>query len=270
MSVVISSSLVAVLTCSRFCAILDGSKTGVTVKPDVYKQHVRNKVWQSRAPEWKEAMEDRKSLPDAGLGNRVNLKRGKGLRRFVMDRLHDDVSHACGLATTRINEKFTQAYPVQPDLDLEEPHKNARKRAEALEGVGVDGMKRELVRIEEHVRRMAERSKNEATGQAFTERPIEERQDILRDISRAFHSGPTGLLHFSREEARRVKASFAYRYDREHSGSKGWSRFPWNVAMRELCAIKAEALKWPMTVCQDFHEYMVLSPAYLRKYSGKV
>jgi RNA-dependent RNA polymerase len=93
-------------------------------------------------------------------------------------------------------------------------------------------------------------------GAMFTNRSIETRQDQLRWISREFVGGPPTerTLVFSAEEVARLRASYAYVYD--WGRKPGGSRFPWNVAMRELGEIKLRARKDFKPISQDFYEKM--------------
>ena len=93
------------------------------------------------------------------------------------------------------------------------------------------------------------------------------RRHVLRQLSRQFYSVPAKLLFFDAASARKVKASYAYLYDYEHSNKNRWTRFPWNVGTRALCEIKAEALGFPKTIAAEFYPWMVISPSYTRKYS---
>lgn len=90
----------------------------------------------------------------------------------------------------------------------------------------------------------------------FTNRNIETRQDQLRRMSREFVGGPPAeqTLVFSAEEVARLRASYAYAYDWVRR--PGGSRFPWNVAMRELGEIKLRARKDFKPISQDFYEKM--------------
>lgn len=90
----------------------------------------------------------------------------------------------------------------------------------------------------------------------FTTWSIETRQDQLRRMSREFVSGPPEeqTLVFSAEEVARLRASYAYVYD--WACKPGGSRFPWNVAMRELGEIKLRARKDFKPISQDFYEKM--------------
>jgi len=88
---------------------------------------------------------------------------------------------------------------------------------------------------------------------AFTDLPIELRQDVLRASAKEFASKPRPEdVLFSEEEIARLRASYAYLLDSQQE-KKGWSRFPWDVSMRELCAIKARALGPTKTVTENFY-----------------
>jgi len=70
---------------------------------------------------------------------------------------------------------------------------------------------------------------------------IERRQDRLRNMSSAFASKPTPgtIRYFSMTDVARVRASYAYHYDWTQKSSP--TRFPWDVAMRDLGLIKSQA-----------------------------
>jgi hypothetical protein len=93
-------------------------------------------------------------------------------------------------------------------------------------------------------------------GVGFTRRSIETRQDCLRRMSREFVGGPppAETVVFSREDVARLRASYAYVYD--WTKRPGGTRFPWNVAMRELGHIKLTARKDFKPISQDFYEKM--------------
>ncbi|TBU26167.1 RNA dependent RNA polymerase-domain-containing protein [Dichomitus squalens] len=255
-----------------FCAILDGSKTGVTVVPAKYKEHCRNQVWQARPPAWKESEEDREREELARTFRR-QVQRPDTLPRFIMDRLRACVDLACTTQRRIIEKRLPPDFIPPRDDALARPWEEACSRAEELAARGCNLMREELDAIKAHVKAMYTRGKEmlhaaareQKTGH-FTELPIEKRQDALRKLSREFHSRPPKLLFFDAVSARRVKSSYAYIYDYEHSRGK-WSRFPWNVGTRALCEIKAEALGYPKTIAAEFYSWMAISPAYIRKYS---
>ncbi|KAM6492722.1 RNA dependent RNA polymerase domain containing protein [Amanita muscaria] len=95
-------------------------------------------------------------------------------------------------------------------------------------------------------------------GADFTNLPITRRQDILRKVSKEFHEGPKPeemQVYTSEMEIARLRASFAFIYDLEcNKRRRKWSRFPFDVAARELCAIKASAAGPWKTVKGSFYE----------------
>ncbi|RPD65627.1 hypothetical protein L226DRAFT_543193 [Lentinus tigrinus ALCF2SS1-7] len=255
-----------------FCAILDGSKTGVTVKPDVYREHCRNNIWQHRGPAWKEAAEEEERYT-ADYKNGSNLRRHHTLGKFVMDHLHKVIQTECTKEYRRIEEKLNTDTVALRDHHLATPWEDACERARKASKLGSSKMQEELDLIKAHVEAMYEKEKIMRSmnnkGQkykTFTDLPIEKRQDVLRAASREFHSKPAGLVFFSEHETRRIKASYAYIYDFQKSYNK-WSRFPWNVGMRDLGEIKAEAVGVPKTLSHDFYHWMCISQSYLRKHT---
>ena len=244
----------------------------MTVIPAKYQEHCRNKIWQARCPPWKESAEDREREESAA-AVRPQVRRPDSLPRFIMDSLRKLVDVACSAQYSNIEERLPDITARRDDA-LARPWEEACSRAEALAAQGCNLMKQELEAIKEHVKIMHSKSKefqSAATARdqkgRFTDLSIEKRQDVLRKLSRAFHSRPAKLLFFDATSARRVKASYAYIYDRENSGVKQWSRFPWNVGTRALCEVKAEALGYPKTIAAEFYPWMVISPSYIRKYS---
>ncbi len=141
---------------------------------------------------------------------------------------------------------------------------------------------RDLKRIEEHVKASYQvhannkkamssrlnrsKSKNSEMGGGggadFTNCNIIDRQDVLRKSSKFFHEHPTPEemeVITDSEEIARLRASYAYMYDLEvhkygRDGKRRWSRFPFDVAARELCAIKANSLGPSKTVTCGFYE----------------
>ena len=108
----------------------------------------------------------------------------------------------------------------------------------------------------------ASASSRDGKGAAFTKLPIEERQDIMRSLSKEFASAPSAAEMFmSQEEIARLRASYAYYYDSYYTDKsrvhqEKWSRFPWSMAMGELCAIKARAVGPSKALVMDFYDRM--------------
>jgi len=129
----------------------------------------------------------------------------------------------------------------------------------------------DLAKISSHVERVylewrkdlnIQRSKT-GSSSSFTDLAIEDRQDTLRGLSRKFASiSASRDVLFSSAEISRLAASYAYMYDSKQ-GVKRWSRFPWDVAMRELCHIKAQALGTWKTVAGPFYERFQIKGGFL-------
>jgi RNA-dependent RNA polymerase len=174
------------------------------------------------------------------------------------------------------------------DPALEAPWEQAMKRAERL--LELDGNKRlmdELGRIRNHVQtvrekhkemmRPGESSRKERNGHSsksprkakpsFTSKPIEQRQNMLREVSLLFNQMPQedDFIVLSPADVRRCRASYgeevrapvqsssqthnllqlAYILETNNQEKRypdSYSRFPFDVAMRELGIIKAESL----------------------------
>ncbi|KAF7355393.1 RNA-dependent RNA polymerase [Mycena sanguinolenta] len=275
-----------------FCKTLDGAKTGLTVRPEVYKEDRRK--FDLRAPAWKEAADKKKTID---MSNMNNLSRPAALPLFIMDKIHRHADR--GRWGTQwgkhlkeeIDRKFGQAHVVDGDLtapwlEFDKKHtaqksQDEARRAEivllASHTIQADNLSteaKEIVkrllqevedkpesdrdRIKNHVEAVFAKYKSRIDGK-FSKLPIRERQDILRELSRDFAAGPPGLS-IDEYEAARIKASYAYWFDsdirRKHPFVK-WSRFPWDVTFRELCLIKARASNLK-PVKSDFYERMTM------------
>ncbi len=151
-----------------------------------------------------------------------------------------------------------------PDPDLILPWDNLLQWAERGSPDSTKLKKKDLARIAIHVQevyrmhsKMLKPNNQQGKGH-FTALPIEDRQDRLRKISKAFISGPP-LEELptivDNELLARCRASYAYKYDAEQQENRRvWSRFPFNVAMRELCDIKARASGIHKVVQNSFYE----------------
>jgi RNA-dependent RNA polymerase len=146
---------------------------------------------------------------------------------------------------------FNSFDKVVVDAHLTEPWLNALKLADRfVEEEGCDRMKLDLTKIEDHVHELYDKHREQVNVKnspakrdkraPFSDLPIEVRQDKMRALSNEFLSKPR-LEDVMMDEAqiRRLRASYAYLYDSQKTKT-GWTRFPWDVAMRELCAIKGK------------------------------
>ncbi|KAI5119272.1 hypothetical protein M0805_008053 [Coniferiporia weirii] len=250
-----------------FCACLDGSKTGLIVDPEVYKQDLADfKKKQGLGPEWKGKLEFDND-------NSVPLKRPPNLHDFIMDTIKTE-GEKKGKELMRKYDTMLEACDTgKYDEDLVAVYFEAKRNAEELiKQKGYKGKMEELDRIVEHVKcvrirhRELLRIRSQGTPNkggrkgavGFTTLRIETRQDALRALSKEFVSGPTGLLHFEGLMLERIRASYAYYHDWEEmrKSTSKWTRFPWDVCMRDLCAIKAKAIGFEKTITRAFYEKM--------------
>jgi hypothetical protein len=262
----------------RFCKVLDGAKTGLKILPGTLKADLDNYHCNStRGPKWK----DKKTDSSYDQSNLPYLTRGKG--NFIhgpciMDVLLTSAKKECTRALIEIDTVFSPLN-IEGDPHLLQPWKDAMQMAERGSSEAVKRKKLDLSLIAIHVHalytehRVKMAMKEAPTGPStnlngsskrtsFTKLPIEIRQDILRALSRKFSSSPRPEeLDSIMDEATiaRLRASYAYTYDAQMKSARGWSRFPWDVAMRELCAIKARALGPHKTVVTGFYERFKLS-----------
>ena len=248
----------------RFCKTLDGSKTGLTVLPKTLGQDIT--LYNKRPPVWKEKAEDRERF---SFPNEKNLARGQELGPFIMDTIYHHAAEERNHQLQKIERIFYASWRHRVDEDLAEPWLHANRIAERWKGeIGSDRRHSDLAKIAEHVRCMYTKHRSHLNPQsptkkaspkkekaAFTELPIEVRQDIIRALSREFASMPLPSdLLMDKVDIDRVKASYAYVFDSEQKKVTGWTGFPWDVAIRELCAIKACASGPSKTVIGEFYE----------------
>jgi hypothetical protein len=244
---------------------LDGAKTGLTVTPEALERD--RAKYQKRSPQWKETDEDRELLQKFE-SNATHVRRPKSLGVFIMDTIFAQAKEESVRRMGEVRKLFDSWASGRDaiDHDVTAPWFEARRIAERyVVEEGCDRMQRDLQKIEKHVEEIyaSHRQQLRAApgspaapirrgGAAFTDLPIEARQDRFRALSRRFVCAPkTEELLLDDREISRLKASCAYWYD---SQQPKWSRFPWDVAMRELCAIKAHALGASKTVTIVFYE----------------
>lgn len=258
---------------SRFCAVLDGSKTGLTVDPEVLQKDRAS--YNCRPPAWKETTEKKKE--DGANQNLPNVKRlGRvcGIE-FIMDAIQKQGKMDYDMYLGKYEDfKKREGVDTKLDDDLTGPWRDAQERAERnrdkfprmLEELELIAAHVHEIRIEHRKMMRWQDPKTPASshkhgGKAdFTKKPIVVRQDELRDLSEQFAESPNveDLVFFDKASLARVRASYAYLHDyKETRGAIRWTAFPFDMAMRELCAIKAgENSK---TLSADFYNTMTMS-----------
>ncbi|KAJ7068354.1 RNA dependent RNA polymerase-domain-containing protein [Mycena amicta] len=267
-----------------FCKTLDGSKTGLQVLPSVYNADKR--AFDKRPPAWKEGA---KKVQQGDQTNMLNLQRGRDLGPFIMDelfRLTDRWTRTTWGHKLKedVNCRFRNRQPHVIDDDLTAPwlafaekektrmelqnEQNAKIIALATHAQNNDKLKEtaaevlsavkrsvpsDMDLIVEHVEVVYTKHKSKI-DRNFSKLKIERRQDILRELSGEFASG-VAKLSMDQDQAARLMASYAYWYDCEQHKSRynAWTRFPWDVAYRELCLIKTKASKTMKPVASTFY-----------------
>lgn len=261
------------LTLFRFCTILDGAKTGLKVLPDTLRADMKD-YHHVLGPKWKS--KPKKDGPTLDQSNSTFLKRNslnqfvKG--KFIMDVLVSAAKQESVQALRHLDQIFA---PLASELDphLAQPWQDAVASAERGSAEAVKRKRKDLSIISLHVKSVYKEHKQlggnaksgSGGGVAFTNQPIEARQDWLRSISKKFAAfpRPEDMDIDSMIDAAtiaRLRASYAYCFDYEESKAS-WSRFPWNVAMRDLCTLKASALGPYKTLTNGFYERLKIVSA---------
>lgn len=274
--VVIHLSSFVIFCYFRFCLCLDGLKAGNAVKDEVLKKD--SKAYQKRSPEWKETDEEETQFRASGK-NEKHLQRPNSLGKFIMDELYEQAKGEEKFWLAKIEKRFKGQNRWNADEDLVAPWDRAMELSERLATEeNSDRMKRELEEMAKHTRRVYEDHRDQmslrlssqkssssqipsSSQRSFTELPIEARQDAIRKLSRKFVSfPPAGKFFMQDEEIARLRASYAYKYDCERPFAEltGGTGFPWDVAMRELGAIKAQATGGHKTVVGDFYDHFTM------------
>lgn len=252
--------------------VLDGAKSGMKVRDEAFAEDKRRF---SLPCKWVERLEKKQENPL----HKDYAQRPARLRNFIMDDLQN-FAHACGGKLLKeVENTFSErANPKQLDEQLAAPWNEAKQRADIVrERDEYSRPWEDLNKIKAHVVGIyAEKNSSQKggprtpskKGASFTSLRIEQRQDLLRKHSRLFAQRPRKFssanpelsTSFSDEDVDRIKASYAYIYDWEqakvnHKRDK-WTRFPWDMAARVLCRIKAQSLGSTTTVVGDFYEKM--------------
>jgi hypothetical protein len=245
--------------------VLDGIKTGMTVRPDVLKQDTAR--FQKRPPRWKETEEERERNEQT---NEPNIKRPQELGKFIMDDLHKQADVEGNRWLTRLDDEFKAGGLCKLDKDLAAPWNDALELGEKWKAEESNGrFLADLDSLHRHVASLYSDYRTEMNSPRKQSRmspskkekpfPIEVRQDKVRKLSKQFASyPPAGHFLMLEEDISRIRASCAYVYDyeqRKSYSSNNYSRFPWDLAMRELCAIKARATGRFKTVAGDFYDH---------------
>lgn len=249
------------LNLNRFCKILDSPKTGYKIKPDTRAadkktySHARGPAWKCRQNQKKDKDKDNEDhgvrraheSNMAPLQRQVDPKNPKMARRFIMDVLNDVAGAQEDKWLSDAEQLFlpfeTSGHILDPDLA--QPWEMYKEFAERRAREKDTKPRLDLAIICAHVKAMyashsrdiKAKSYKSSQSNAFTGRAIEARQDVLRTLSRDFAANPKPVelsTIFDPALIARLRASYAYVYDHERNtgeNGKGWSRFPWDVAL---------------------------------------
>ncbi|KAF5380169.1 hypothetical protein D9615_006104 [Tricholomella constricta] len=246
----------------KFCKVLDAPKTGLKIKSATLTSDLI-KYNDSRGPEWKQKKPKSDSKYDCP-SNAPFTRRGKNefiTGHFIMDVLSNQAKKERDRTLAQMEEIFKPLEELS-DPHLTQPWVDAVEMAKRGSPELARAKQMDLSKIAEHVQTMFRMHRSDI-NKTFTNQAIESRQDILRNLSKRFAASPSPdeLMTFTDAASiSRLRASYAYLYDLEQKKrSLGWSRFPWDVALRELCHIKASALGPCKTVTTGFYERFKLS-----------
>ncbi|KAJ6631174.1 RNA dependent RNA polymerase-domain-containing protein [Mycena sp. CBHHK59/15] len=262
----------------QFCKILDSPKTGYIIRPETREADAK-RHGHARGPAWKSRQKNKPTDIHADESNSNHLQRQVSptnpmlSRPFIMDILNDAATRQEHTWLRDAEQLFLpfETSPLIVDPHLTAPWEQyvafAEKRAR--ENTKDTRFRRDLGIIALHVKAMYNKhsrsikASNKAAvltaTNSFSGRAIEVRQDTLRALSRDFAASPTpDQLTTIVDEAliSRLRASYAYIFDQEQNQGhgKGWSRFPWDVALGELSRIKTTALGSHKAVTVGFYE----------------
>lgn len=136
-------------TIDRFCACLDGCKSGLVVSPSVYAED--RKRYGHRQPEWAETPEEAKHAEDDE-SNRINPSRPQNLHKFIMDDLYNRGKTEGSKHITRYHKHVVMAQTRDRDEHLTARYLRAKHNAKILKDRGNNEKYCELQAIKEHVR----------------------------------------------------------------------------------------------------------------------
>lgn len=256
-----------------FCAVLDSSKTGKAVKP--IRLVADQQRYDCRPPRWKETLSQER---DHEKSKNFDSHPGREIpSSFIMDMLKEHGRKQYDAHFKRFEdflrksqeqfklakgERNSSCFYVDPALTR--PADEFRKRAKVLsESYNNHLMLEEIQSLENHVLQRFEEYKELLRKYSQTEstrNSKQERQGEWRKLSLSFSRNPKNLFTISEDEAEIFKASFAYELDSEHERRNiKCAKFPFDMAMRNICLIKARSLGLYKVVSQSFYQFFEMS-----------
>ncbi|KAJ7076077.1 RNA dependent RNA polymerase-domain-containing protein [Mycena belliarum] len=263
----------------KFGKILDSPKTGYVIRPDARRAdaelytHSLGPAWKIRVKNGTKEHTYANWSNSTPLQRKVDKKNPMLSRRFIMDVLDDEAQAQQDRWLADAEQlflPFEKDEHTVVDPDLTQPWRTFTDFAAKSARDGDAKVSHDQAIIIQHVEEMYAKHKKEIKARSskkgaqsdpsnpFTGRAIEVRQDVLRALSRDFAASPTPdklETIYDPAQISRLRASYAYICDSKHNArGNGWSRFPWDVALGELCKIKATAAKSHKPVSMPFYE----------------
>lgn len=243
--------------------MLDAPKTG-NVICDRVRREDKKRDKHPNGPRWKATRKDKKQRGTRGESTTAKNKEPKGsydtsnkgyltrpnhLPEFIMDALLTSSKKLEGEWTKRMDSVFNHPprHSEAIDRDLVAIWDNANESAKRR---GDKKYRDDLGKIRKHVEDIYHEY-GRVIGSDFTQMRIEERQNTLRRLSAKFASAPLPdemATIMDEETIARLRASLAYAFGAERL------RFPWDMAMCDLCHLKARATGPYKTVTVAFYE----------------
>ncbi|KAK1223261.1 hypothetical protein PQX77_013849 [Marasmius sp. AFHP31] len=246
-----------------FCTILDSSKSGKKLLDPVRRRDIDQDPLKGKFLPWKLKLKKMSPTKERAFTwkstehDPLYRQNGHGQQEglFIMEEL-------CHLAEKQFREWETRAkgifgegwtpsqvassFKKGADEDLKAPWVNfdnaVRARIEE-QRPDADALTKDRAIIKKHVEDLLAKFGGQVKGgRTFSSKPILARQDTIRSLSNDFSSFPLpGDLNTYMDAATiaRLRASYAYYRCRDDLAKP----FPWKMAFRELCLMKAEASK---------------------------
>ncbi|KAH8834926.1 RNA dependent RNA polymerase-domain-containing protein [Flagelloscypha sp. PMI_526] len=271
------SDRVTVNLAYKFNVLMDSAKSGHILKDKVFKAD-RAAHSHSIGPAWKEQERKLKKKSRTSFGNTSNsgplvrdLSKPRQFHRGrdeIMNILFQHAAHARQCYLQKLDTTFKTPALFRgfrpPDHHLDQPWHDHEELAKKRAAQGNHGLQNDLTKLKIHVEAIYDFHKERIKmkddgGTGFTMLPIVQRQDILRSCSKRFATYPSiDDMEVITDSAlvARLCASYAYCVDWYRHGRSKCTRFPYDVAFRELCKIKADAVGPSKTMLTSFYERM--------------
>lgn len=241
---------------------LDSSKTGLRVQDSVFKKDRKF----GRRPPCMQTVDAAKAelLKGENIGE---MKRAQGLPCFVLDTLMNfGKKIEADLLTSYAN--LTRDIPCRKDRDLSGPLDESERNAHLWTTQHkTTVLTDELRLIKNHVESTFKAYKTQLS-QKFNDpkspqkrgsptkrsKPgttSQSRSAIIHELAKSFGEGPPGLVFTSQLIIPAIKASYAYVHCTTVSQGKLAPSFPFDMAHKDLCLIKAKAHRF-VTSTSDF------------------